>query len=86
MAKRNIHLEDSYRIWSRDTMACWIMEEVNCKNNSNDCEAILNRSWDGMYLEWNLHNIGYWLTLPLISIEYFKKLNERFKHLDLEEL
>lgn len=46
---------------------------------------VLNRSWKSLYIEWWLHNIGYYLTLPLVWISYFKKLNERFKHVDLEE-
>ena len=48
-------------------------------------DVILNRSWTGMYIEWYLHNIGYYLTLPFIKNPTVKKLNERFKHLDLEE-
>ena len=46
---------------------------------------VLNRSYRSMYIEWYLHNIGYWLTLPFIKKDNIKVLNERFKHLDLEE-
>ena len=38
-----------------------------------------------MYIEWYLHNIGYWLTLPFKKNPKIAALNERFKHLDLEE-
>ena len=48
-------------------------------------DKILNRSYQGMYVEWWLHNIGYWITIPFIKNTYLAKLNERFKHLDLEE-
>ena len=46
---------------------------------------ILNRSYNSMYIEWWLHNIGYWITLPFTKIKVIKNLNERFKHVDLEE-
>lgn len=48
-------------------------------------DKILNRTYRGMYIEWYLHNIWYWLTLPFIRNETIKQLNERFKHVDLEE-
>lgn len=85
MAK-NIHLEDSYKIWTKDKMTCWIMEETTIKYNSPFSDDVLKRSWEGMFLEWYLHNIGYWVTKPFIFIPAIKKLNDRFKDLDLEEL
>lgn len=48
-------------------------------------EKVLNRSYRGMYIEWWLHNLGYWVTRPFTKNAYVAKLNERFKHLDLEE-
>lgn len=48
-------------------------------------DKFLNRSYKGMYIEWYLHNIGYYLTLPFIKKESIKKLNLRFKDVDLEE-
>lgn len=53
--------------------------------NSLSPDLLLNRSWNGMYFEWYLHNIGYFLTLPFVKNEFISKLNERFKHVDLEE-
>lgn len=47
--------------------------------------VLLNRSYEGMYFEWWLHNIGYYITLPFIFIPCIKKLNLRFKDVDLEE-
>ena len=81
-----IYLENSYSIWNKHNMTCWIMEETTIKYNSPFSSDVLNRSWESMYLEWRLHNIGYWVTRPFIFIPAIKKLNERFKHLDLEEL
>ena len=44
-----------------------------------------HRSLTSMYIEWYLHNVGYYLTLPFMKIRFIAKLNERFKHVDLEE-
>ena len=45
---------------------------------------LFNRPLFSMYIEWYLHNIGYYLTLPFCFIPWFKKTNERCKHVDLE--
>ena len=78
-----IHIENSYRFWSIDTMTVFIMDESANKYGNIFANEVLNRSWRGMYIEWWLHNIGYWLTLPFIKNEEIKKINERFKHVDL---
>jgi hypothetical protein len=62
-----------------------ICEECFMEYGSSDAEDELNRSMRGMIIEWYLHNIGYYITLPFIKKESIKKLNIRFKHLDLEE-
>lgn len=36
-----------------------------------------------LIIEWWLHNIGYYLTLPFIKNAKIKALNDRFKHVDL---
>lgn len=36
-----------------------------------------------LIIEWWIHNIGYYLTLPFIKNPKIKALNERFKHVDL---
>ena len=82
---KSIQIKDSYNVWSRNYMTCLIMQETATKYHSPFSNEVLNRSWRGMYTEWYLHNIGYWLTLPFIKNEYFNELNTRFKHLDLEE-
>ena len=33
--------------------------------------------------EWWLHNVEYYITLPYCNNSKLKKLNERFKHVDL---
>ena len=60
----------------------------------NDCDysivnqavkCLFQRSIKSMYIEWWLHNIGYYLTKPLCKFDYFKKINLRCKDVDLEE-
>jgi hypothetical protein len=62
-----------------------IAEESFLKYGDSDAVDVLNRTYRGMYIEWYLHNIGYYLTLPFIKKESIKKLNLRFKDVDLEE-
>jgi hypothetical protein len=52
---------------------------------SGNAQVLLNRTYDSMYIEWWLHNLGYYLTLPFLKNESIKALNERFRHVDLEE-
>lgn len=82
---KNLHIQNSYRIWNYKEMDDKICEECFMEYGSSDAECELNRSMKGMYIEWYLHNIGYWLTLPFVKNEKIKAINERFKHVDLEE-
>lgn len=82
---KNIHIENSYTVWSIKTMNEKIYREFNHKYNEIDVEHYMNRTYNGMYIEWYLHNIGYWITLPFIKNEKINALNKRFKHVDLEE-
>ena len=80
-----LHIKNCYLVWAKHTMHVLIKARCQKAYNSDAADIILNRSYTGMYVEWWLHNIGYYLTLPFIKIKFIKKLNERFKHLDLEE-
>ena len=82
---KNIHIENSYNTWSPTMMYGKILVECYQKYGSVVASKVLNRSMRGMYIEWYIHNIGYWLTLPFIKKDNIKALNERFKHVDLEE-
>ena len=82
---KNIRIEDSYNTWKPHFMFIDIISKCYDEYKTADADEILNRSFFGMFIEWWLHNIGYWLTRPLIRIAYFERLNERFKHVDLEE-
>lgn len=83
--KKNLHIVDSYKVWLPCTMKKIIFKECFYTYNSLQADVLLNRSYRGMYIEWWLHNIGYYLTKPLCKIPYFKALNDRFKDADLEE-
>ena len=82
---KNIHIENSYSTWLISKMTSKIMNNCYEKYNTPFADKVLNRSFDSMYIEWWLHNIGYYLTLPFINNKEIEKLNERFKHVDLEE-
>lgn len=78
---RNVHIVDSYKIWSVSKMRELIIEGCG----GHDPEMWLNRSMKGMYIEWYLHNIGYFITLPFTEYNRILGLNLRFRDVDLEE-
>lgn len=85
MDRKNIHINNSYLIWSTGNM--WIEISFACKMLYGTIEAdkVLNRSYRGMYIEWWLHNIGYYFTMLFPNNKNMIALSERFKHVDLEE-
>lgn len=85
MIKKNIHIENSYNEWLKSNMRSLIRIKCFDRYQSFDVDKVLNRTYRGMYIEWYLHNTGYWLTLPFKKNPRIVVLNERFKHLDLEE-
>ena len=82
---KNLHFNNSYNIWDTTTMWGMINEECAKKYDQLFADDVLNRSYNGMYLEWYLHNIGYYLTLPFCEYDFIRRLNIRFRDLDLEE-
>lgn len=58
---------------------------VATKGIMADPTCYLNRHMWTLIVEWWLHNLGYYLTKPFCKIEWFRKLNERFRDVDLEE-
>ena len=81
---KNIHITNSYSIWTIPRMKAEIWRQCRLKYDTPRADLILHRSWEGMYIEWYLHNIGYYMTLPFCGIGFMKKLNERFKHVDIQ--
>lgn len=82
---KNIHIDNSYSIWSLGHMKSEIIHKCHILYGSMSADLVLNRTWCSMYIEWYLHNIAYYITFPLKRIEYFDSLNKRAKDVDLEE-
>ena len=80
--KKSIQIKDSYRIWQPSAMKNFIQFSVYLNYHSLDPEELLNRSYQSMYIEWWLHNLGYYLTR---NIAIFDVINMRCKDVDLEE-
>lgn len=80
--KKSIQIKDSYKIWLPSKMRHDIA--IACWSKYRQCFAtdVLNRSYLSMYIEWWLHNIGYYLTR---NIAIFDVINLRCKDVDLEE-
>ena len=81
-----IHIENSCNIWDRTTMAGLMIDQCVDKYSTCEVEKALNRSWLSLYVEWWLHNIGYWITKPFIWLNSkINKINLRCKDVDLQE-
>ena len=83
---KNIHIEDSYNIWKPSTMRQKISEECEKTYGDKDADKVLSRNGNLMYVEWWLHNVGYYATKPLCNNKKIAKINKRFKDVDLEEI
>ena len=75
----NLHISDSYKVWRISEMN-ELMTPRNCC--LKDVETILNRPLWTIYIEWWLHNIGYYLTKPIAKLQH---INLRCKNVDLNE-
>lgn len=80
----NIHIENSYKIWNTNKM--WYEISTYCiEHEIYNVEYYLNRSYTSLYVEWWMHNIGYYITKPFCRFKPVRKINLRFKDVDLEE-
>lgn len=75
--KKHIQIKYGYRIWRPATMRKIIKIQAFHKGIY---DVVVT---DALLIEWWLHNIGYFVTLPFIKKPKIKALNERFKHVDL---
>ena len=82
----NLHIENSYNKWLPSTMRSSMTAAAMEKYQTNDYVTLLNRSERSLIIEWWIHNIGYYLTLPFCNNEKVAAINLRFKHVDLERL
>ena len=83
--KKSIQIKDSYKIWRPFAMKQLIIKACCVKYDSIFFVDVLNRSYVSMYVEWWLHNIGYYITKPFSFIPNIKIINLRCKDVDLEE-
>ena len=81
----NLHIENSYNIWGIYVMKEIIKNACLQKYDSNSPQTILQRTYSSMYIEWWLHNIGYYITKPFCFIEHINKINLRCKDVDINE-
>ena len=81
---KSIQIKDSYKIWSTFSMWEFIHDACFDKYGMGFPDDILHRSYLSMYIEWWLHNIGYYITKPFCFIGFIKKINLRCKDVDLE--
>lgn len=77
--KKHVQIKNSYTTWQIPMMTHHIFAEA---------KFVPDIEWMSKHLtliaiEWWIHNIGYYLTLPFIKNPKIKALNERFKHVDL---
>ena len=77
---KNLHITNSFLIWAPSKMKEKIVETCLITYDQYNAAEVLGRTWVGMYIEWWLHNIGYYITKPF---PFLKSLTERFKHVDL---
>ena len=69
--KKHIQIKNSYKIWRPSVMKNLIDSHAPTEKHTV------------LIIEWWLHNIGYYFTLPFVKNPKGKALNERFKHVDL---
>ena len=77
----SLKIIDSFNIWSIEQMSKLIDLQLLEKFGSLNVEEILNRPRFTLYIEWWLHNIGYYATLFFDFLEHY---NLRFKDVDLQ--
>jgi hypothetical protein len=82
---KNIHIENSYKIWDPVYMRLIITNKCFYVFHSYYPEVMLNRNYCSMYIEWWMHNIGYYITKPFCFIGFFNNINLRCKDVDLEK-
>ena len=82
---KNLHIENSFTTWNKYDMFTRITDLCKDKYGSYLADKLLNRTYIGMFIEWWLHNLGYYVTLPFCCNKAIKNINLRCRDLDLEE-
>ena len=74
--KKHIQIKDSYKIWKPSVIKQLIW--FRCQ-----LAQFKPKNYTPYVIEWWLHNIGYYLTKPLVFIPAIKTINLRCKDVDL---
>ena len=87
---KNLRIDNSYNIWKTSTMDVLMMRKCNELYGSYNVTEELKRTYTSLYVEWWLHNIGYYITKPFCFLDNIykiniSKVNARCKDVDLEE-
>ena len=75
---------NSFHIWSPKKMKTLIIQNSLDTYGKVDPEQLLNRTYESMYLEWWIHNLGYYITAPFCKNKLCHHINIRCKDLDLK--
>jgi hypothetical protein len=78
----NLHIENSYLYWGIYDMKKMIVDTCVKTYDTPCVEEKLNRPFWTLYIEWWLHNIGYYMTKPYPKME---SITIRFRDVDLNE-
>lgn len=82
--KNNIHIPDSFSTWKPSEMR-EATEMYTSSRYLPEPPVYLNRSYLSMYIEWWLHNIGYYISKPFTYRERIRIFNIRCRDVDLDE-
>jgi len=74
--KKHLKFKRSFSVWKPSVMKSLI-------EYKSYYLGITPKSYAPYIIEWWLHNIGYWLTKPMVAIPFFKKINLRCRDVDL---
>lgn len=77
--KQHVQIKNSYNTWKIGAMMHHIFDAATFLPDID----WMAKNTLLIAIEWWIHNIGYYLTLPFIKNSKIKALNERFKHVDL---
>lgn len=80
--KKHVQIKDSYKIWRPCAMSYLIVGALIRRYTPWGWKADY-KGFKLLFIEWWLHNIGYWITKPFIFIPAIKRLNLRFRDVDL---
>ena len=82
---KSIQIKNSYNIWKPSRQRAYANIEARLQYGRYSANGYLNRSWKSIYIEWWLHNIGYYITLPFCKSKWIRNINLRCKDVDLGE-